>query len=139
MGYDRPAMASLLSCQEITKAYSDRPLFGHITLGIAEGERVGLVGPNGAGKSTLLKAISGLVTPSAGKIWFDGQDITNADAVTTSKLGNTMPADSALANVSREANSAGKRPRSTHWGRSTPFTITVAWSGVRKGQKDLSS
>src|SRR5205085_1213410 len=52
-----------------------------------KGEIIALLGTNGAGKSTLLKAISGLVDASAGRIWFDGIDITRADAVETSKLG----------------------------------------------------
>ena len=61
-------------------------LFG-VDLEVERNEIVALLGTNGAGKSTLLKAISGLVDPKAGQIWFDGQDITHADAVTTSKLG----------------------------------------------------
>jgi len=61
-------MASLLSCQEITKGYTDRPLFRGITLGIAEGERIGLLGPNGSGKSTLLKLLAGLEKPDAGVV-----------------------------------------------------------------------
>ncbi|MBW3623370.1 MAG: ABC-F family ATP-binding cassette domain-containing protein [Armatimonadetes bacterium] len=59
-------MAFLLSCQEITKSYGARPLFQGITLGIDEGERMGLLGPNGSGKSTLLRLMAGEERPDSG-------------------------------------------------------------------------
>ncbi|NJN05653.1 MAG: ATP-binding cassette domain-containing protein, partial [Rhodobacteraceae bacterium] len=51
-----------------------------ITLNVDEGELVALVGANGAGKTTLLRAISGIQPASAGKILFDGADITRVAA-----------------------------------------------------------
>ena len=54
-------------------------LFG-VDFEVEEGEIVALLGTNGAGKSTLLKAISGIQSPSAGAIVFDGRDITHLDA-----------------------------------------------------------
>lgn len=59
-------MSFLLSCQSLTKAFGPRPLFRDITLGITEGERLGLIGPNGTGKSTFLKILAGLETPDEG-------------------------------------------------------------------------
>ena len=47
-----------------------------VTLEVAEGETVALVGANGAGKTTLLRAIAGAHRPGAGRILFDGEDIT---------------------------------------------------------------
>lgn len=47
-------------------------------LSVAPGQLVAIVGPNGAGKSTLLKAIAGLIRLKAGRILFDGADITAA-------------------------------------------------------------
>ena len=43
---------------------------------IAEGSITGLIGPNGAGKTTLFNVIAGHYTPTSGKVWLDGQDIT---------------------------------------------------------------
>jgi len=43
---------------------------------VAPGERVGLIGPNGAGKTTLLRVISGVVSPTRGRVTFRGEDIT---------------------------------------------------------------
>jgi ATP-binding cassette subfamily F protein uup len=60
--------AFLLSCQTLGKSYGWRPLFSGITLGISEGERLGLIGPNGSGKSTLLKLLSGLETADEGVV-----------------------------------------------------------------------
>jgi len=49
-----------------------------LTLEVKKGELVTLIGANGAGKTTTLKAISGLLAPAAGRIVFDGEDITGA-------------------------------------------------------------
>jgi len=59
-------MALLLSCQKISKAYGAAPLFAELSLGVHDGDRVGLVGPNGSGKSTLLSILAGLETPDSG-------------------------------------------------------------------------
>ncbi len=60
-------MAELLvSCQELSKAFGAAPLFEGLSLGVFEGDHVGLVGPNGSGKSTLLKILAGLEEPSSG-------------------------------------------------------------------------
>jgi len=59
-------MALLLSCQNLAKSYSHRPLFTGITLGIYEAERIGLIGPNGSGKTTFLRLLAGVEEPDAG-------------------------------------------------------------------------
>ncbi|MCG3778882.1 MAG: Energy-dependent translational throttle protein EttA [Nitrospira sp.] len=56
----------LLSCESITKTYGVKPLFSDLSVGLAEGDHVGLVGPNGSGKSTLLKIMAGLEEPDEG-------------------------------------------------------------------------
>ena len=77
----------LLVCRNVDVAYdSVQVLFG-VDLEVDEGEIVALLGTNGAGKSTLLKAISGLIDPVGGSIFFDGRDITHADAVTAARSG----------------------------------------------------
>ena len=61
-------MGILVSCQNISKSYSSRPLFSDISFGIEDRERIGLIGPNGAGKSTLLKILAGQVEPDRGSV-----------------------------------------------------------------------
>jgi len=51
-----------------------------LSLRVKEGELVSLIGANGAGKTTTLKAISGILKPAAGRIFFDGEEIQNASA-----------------------------------------------------------
>jgi ABC-type branched-subunit amino acid transport system ATPase component len=81
--YDGP----LLRCSGVDVAYDKVQILFGVDMEVEEGEIVALLGTNGAGKSTLLKAVSGLVDPIAGQIFFGGKDITHADAVATSRMG----------------------------------------------------
>ena len=61
-------MALVESCTSISKSFGSRLLFENISLGISEGERLGLIGPNGAGKSTLLKILARQLEPDSGTV-----------------------------------------------------------------------
>ena len=62
------AMALLESCSSLSKSFGSRTLFENISLGISEGERLGLIGRNGSGKSTLLRILSGQLDSDSGEI-----------------------------------------------------------------------
>jgi ABC-type cobalamin/Fe3+-siderophores transport system ATPase subunit len=69
-------MKALLEVRNITVAYGGIQAVRDLSLDVAEGEMVCLIGANGAGKTTTLKAISGLLAPACGTIFFDGQAIS---------------------------------------------------------------
>ena len=59
---------NLLTIENMSKSYTERMLFDQVTLGINEGEKIGVIGINGTGKSTLLKIIAGLEEPDSGTV-----------------------------------------------------------------------
>lgn len=59
---------NLLTAEHITKAYSERVLLDDVSLGIQEGEKIGVIGVNGMGKSTLLRILAGAEEPDAGSV-----------------------------------------------------------------------
>jgi ATP-binding cassette subfamily F protein uup len=59
---------NVLSAEKISKSYSEKILFKEISIGINEGEKIGLIGVNGTGKSTLLKIFAGIESPDEGRI-----------------------------------------------------------------------
>ena len=61
-------MPTIISASEITVRYGDRAILDATTLGIQEGERLGLVGRNGAGKTTFLRILAGLQSPDSGEV-----------------------------------------------------------------------
>jgi branched-chain amino acid transport system ATP-binding protein len=67
---------TLLKLEGVSAGYGRITAIEAVDLAVAAGSMVTLLGANGAGKTTTLKTISGLVRASAGKVWFDGEDIT---------------------------------------------------------------
>lgn len=63
-------MESLLQIENLTKSYGDRLLFGDITFGVNEGDKIGIIAKNGTGKTTLLNIICGKEALDDGKVTF---------------------------------------------------------------------
>jgi ATP-binding cassette subfamily F protein uup len=59
---------NLLTAENILKSYSEKILLDNISIGINEGDKIGVIGINGTGKTTMLKIIAGLEQPDGGKI-----------------------------------------------------------------------
>ncbi|GBD41358.1 Lipopolysaccharide export system ATP-binding protein LptB [bacterium HR39] len=66
----------LLRVEGLSKSFGSVPAARSVDLAVHRGEALGIIGPNGAGKSTLFGLIAGDVRPDAGRIVFDGRDIT---------------------------------------------------------------
>ena len=66
----------MIDVKNLTKSFGDHVVLNDITESIREGEKVVIIGPSGSGKSTFLRCLNLLETPSAGQIFFDGEEIT---------------------------------------------------------------
>jgi branched-chain amino acid transport system ATP-binding protein len=77
----------LLKVENVQAGYSGSEVLHSINLEARDGEITVLIGPNGAGKSTLLKTVIGLVTPTGGKLYAEGKEITHASTTEIIKLG----------------------------------------------------
>jgi branched-chain amino acid transport system ATP-binding protein len=77
----------LLEVSALQVSYGGIKAVKGIDLIVRDGELVTLIGANGAGKTTTLKALSGLLRPSAGRIRYDGRDITGLPAHELVQLG----------------------------------------------------
>ena len=58
-----------------------------VSIAVSQGERRAIIGPNGAGKTTLFNAITGVVRPTAGRILFEGREVTRKSIHVRAKLG----------------------------------------------------
>jgi branched-chain amino acid transport system ATP-binding protein len=73
-------MTALLETRGITQRFSGLVANSDVSITVGRGEIVGLIGPNGAGKSTMFNLIAGVMRPTEGSIWFDGEDVTRMPA-----------------------------------------------------------
>ncbi|MBA3808726.1 MAG: ABC-F family ATP-binding cassette domain-containing protein, partial [Solirubrobacterales bacterium] len=99
---------NLLNMKDVEKGYASRSVLRGITLGIAAGERIGLVGENGGGKSTLLRLLAGLEMADAGEITRAG-DVGVALVGQYDELDETQSVREALVGVRAEHEWAGER------------------------------
>ena len=77
---------NLVNIEEVSKAFDIRALLERVSLGVSEGDRIGIVGRNGSGKSTLMKVIAAVETPDAGRV-------TKANTVKIGLLSQVDKAD----------------------------------------------
>jgi branched-chain amino acid transport system ATP-binding protein len=77
----------MLQVEDLVAGYSSSPVLHGINLTLQQGEIVTLIGSNGAGKSTLVQCISGLKTPMAGRILFEGKPIHALPPAARLRLG----------------------------------------------------
>ena len=61
-------MAHLLGAESISLEYPTKVVFENVTVGINEGDRIGVVGRNGDGKSSLLRLLAGRLAPDSGRV-----------------------------------------------------------------------
>jgi branched-chain amino acid transport system ATP-binding protein len=69
-------MPPLLALDKVSKRFGAVVVADGVDLALDEGEALGIIGPNGAGKTTLFGIATGTVAPDAGRVVFDGEDIT---------------------------------------------------------------
>lgn len=69
-------MNALLQVEGLTRRYGGLVAVHDLSFDLRRGEILGVIGPNGAGKSTAINLVSGVVKPTAGRIHFDGHDVT---------------------------------------------------------------
>jgi len=80
-------MPEQLLVERVCKSFNGLRALDDVTLGLSQGEILGLIGPNGSGKTTLINVISGLLPATSGKVLVRGADITNLAAYKIARNG----------------------------------------------------
>ena len=120
----------MLELHDIRVAYGGLSALNGVSIAVAKGQFVSIVGPNGAGKTTMFKAISGTVTPSAGRIVFEGQDLLTVRPCDRPHLGiahvpegrQVLPSLSIMENLEMGAyTAAGGRA----WKENLDYVLTL--------------
>ncbi|WP_438318803.1 ABC transporter ATP-binding protein [Candidatus Caldatribacterium sp. SIUC1] len=78
---------SLLTTSGLTKRFGGLVAVNSVDLRIEENETLGVIGPNGSGKTTLFNLLSGFFPPTAGRIFFQGRDVTHLSPEERVKMG----------------------------------------------------
>ncbi len=77
----------LVRTEGLVKEYRRRRVVDGVEIYVNAGEIVGLLGPNGAGKTTTFYMIIGLISPTTGRVWFEGRDVTRLPMYQRARMG----------------------------------------------------
>ncbi|NVJ03177.1 ABC transporter ATP-binding protein [Myxococcus sp. AM009] len=81
------AAQPLLQLEGLTRRFKGRTAVDGLTLSVRPGEILGLLGPNGAGKSTTFQVLAGLLSPDAGRVRFEGRELSLSDPSLRRQMG----------------------------------------------------
>ena len=109
---------ALLELKSVTRAFGGLKAVSDVTLSIERGEILGLIGPNGAGKTTLVNVVTGIHPATAGRVVFEGRDITRLKPFQAARAGigrtfqivQPFPELTVIENVAASALFAGSAP-----------------------------
>ena len=107
---------NIINIEGVSKAFDIRPLLVDVSLGISEGERIGIVGRNGGGKSTLLKILADLEPPDQGRV-------TRAN---WAKLGMLSQVDTAEAGATVRDVVVGSK-KTHEWASDSSVFVVFVW------------
>ena len=77
----------LIVIKKLSAKYENKQVLKDINLNVYNNDFLGIIGPNGGGKTTLAKLIAGVEMPTSGKIFLDGENITDLDITDRAKKG----------------------------------------------------
>jgi branched-chain amino acid transport system ATP-binding protein len=127
--------AAMLTLEEVHTFYGETEVLFGVSLEVVQGEIVALLGPNGAGKTTTLRSILGLSSVRAGRISFDGRNITRYPTHEIARAGIAwVPDDRRIfptLTVERNLAIAKKRTRFRAWSDKECFEIFSALEYLR--------
>jgi branched-chain amino acid transport system ATP-binding protein len=78
---------AVLKTEDLTKQFVGLTALSSVNIEFRENEILGIIGPNGAGKTTLINVIAGIYVPTNGRIFFNGQEVTELQAHERCRLG----------------------------------------------------
>ena len=80
-------MAELLKVDNVSMVFGGLRAVSNLSMHIDKGELIGLIGPNGAGKTTAFNMITGVYTPTEGKVYFNGQQSSGKKSYQVTQMG----------------------------------------------------
>ena len=80
-------MATILKLEQVAKSFGAVKVADALSYEMTVGEALGVIGPNGAGKTSMFNLITGTLAPDAGRIHFDGRDVTGLSAAHRCRAG----------------------------------------------------
>jgi branched-chain amino acid transport system ATP-binding protein len=127
----------VLRTEKLSRSFGSLLAVNRVDVSVRRGELRSIIGPNGAGKTTFFRLISGEMTPTEGRIWFDGRDITGMPQHAVARLGvaksyqitNVFPHLTVLENVRVAVQ--GYRQAFNFWARA------AALEGVKARAREL--
>lgn len=128
----------------LTRRFGGLVAVSDLSLEIRRNEILGLIGPNGAGKSTTFNLISGFYKPSAGRLYFDGAEVTGKSALHMSRAGlvRTFQHGSLMRSMSVRDNiligAIGALPRAGRKERAARVDETAAMLGLAPYMDDIA-